>query len=707
MNIKIPISDALRNGEELFEKAFQNSPIGMALISPEGTWLMVNASICSIVGYPESELLNKTFQDITHPDDLDAELNYVHQMLSGEISTHTMEKRYYHKEGSIVWVLLAVALIKDDAGVPLYFISQIQDITKNKSAELHSDRQLLFTKALNEIAEVIIFEDNPEDILESANRIIGETLKLDRALIYDISFMDNHITGLCEWLSQNHPDIAPTKDRYPLEMFLTPFTEIKRTRKFLESHSDAVNKHFIEDGSGKILHEQMKIKSLIWYPFAFDEHGYYVFTLNQIMGKRLWAQDEIGFLESVAKQISMALIKIKLLKERKLAEAEKNRLELRLGKSQKMEAMGQLAGGISHDFNNLLTVINGYSQMLLMNPKLPDNIRQSIEAIEQSGEQAAGLTRQLLMFSRHHPIEPKVVNLNSIVSGMEKMLHRLIRENVIITINIAPNLWQIKADAGSIEQVIMNLVVNASDAMPDGGRLTVEVENVNIDGLGSLAHLQDVTPGLYVMLSVSDTGCGMDDKVREHIFEPFFTTKEIGKGTGLGLATVYGIIKQSNAHIDVQSEPGKGAVFQLYFPKIKSECNTDENMNEVTSFPGGTETILITEDEDNIRLMLKDFLQSIGYTVLTACNGKEALELAESHKGKIHLLLTDIVMPGMNGFELAKHLRDSYPEIELLFMSGYAKPTDTHKMMDITDNLIDKPIAIHALAVKLRKILGK
>jgi PAS domain S-box-containing protein len=390
--------------------------------------------------------------------------------------------------------------------------------------------------------------------------------------------------------------------------------------------------------------------------------------------------------------------------ERKLAEKEKANLELQLRESQKMQAVGQLAGGISHDFNNLLSVINGYAQMLLKSD-VKSSTRPALEEILRAGERASLLTRQLLVFSRRQTADAKIVDLDSIISGMEKMLRRLIREDIDVKRNTGAVIWQIMADPGNIEQVIMNLFINASDAMQDGGTLTVETRNVKIDDTNCDAHPPGIKSGSYVMLSVSDTGCGMDDKIMEHIFEPFFTTKEVGKGTGLGLATVYGIVKQGNGYIDAQSELGKGTRFRIYFPQASGEAFSKEKQKEVAITPHGSETILLAEDEDCIRLMLKDFLKSIGYTVISACNGKEALEFAKNHKEPVHLLLTDVVMPGMNGFELAKQVKEFLPETKILFMSGYAKPTDTHKMMRINDNLIQKPIVLHALAVKLREIL--
>ncbi len=389
----------------------------------------------------------------------------------------------------------------------------------------------------------------------------------------------------------------------------------------------------------------------------------------------------------------------------RLAQEEKANLELQLRESHKMDAVGQLAGGISHDFNNLLSIINGYAQILLIDPDLKAETRMNLKEMLRSGERAASLTRQLLLFSRRQIEEPKIIDLDSIISEMEKMLRRIIRENIIVRRNIGPALWNIKADPGNIEQVIMNLVINASDAMPDGGTLTIETGNIDIDETNRVSHHPEIKLGHYVMLSVTDTGCGMDAKVMEHIFEPFFTTKEIGKGTGLGLATVYGIIKQSNAHINVQSELGKGTKFWIYFPQSGNEGPADEMQQAKAGIPRGAETILLVDDEDIVRNMLENFLGSIGYTVISVCNGEEALKIAENHKKPIHVLLTDIVMPGMNGFELAKKIKASLPEIKLLYMSGYNKPTDTNQMTGTNKNFINKPICIYTIANKLREIL--
>ncbi|MEI6422936.1 MAG: ATP-binding protein, partial [Lentisphaerota bacterium] len=300
----------------------------------------------------------------------------------------------------------------------------------------------------------------------------------------------------------------------------------------------------------------------------------------------------------------------------------------------------------------------------------------------------------------------KTIDLDATISDLNEMLRRIVPSKICMEIIPHPDLWKIKADPGNIEQIMMNLVSNAADAMPTGGKLTVKTENVKIDEPKRLLDHSDIKPGAYVVLSVNDTGCGMDASVKEHIFEPFFTTKEVGKGAGLGLATVYGIVKQSNAHIDVQSEPGKGAKSLIYFPKFVNENTADDATDDMENMPRGSETILLAEDEDSMRDMLQAFLHLIGYAVIAASNGEEALELAGNHKGQIHILLTDIVMPKMNGFQLAKHAEELFPGIKLLFMSSYARPADSDNRMDISDNFIEKPINMHALAVKIHKILG-
>jgi two-component system cell cycle sensor histidine kinase/response regulator CckA len=385
---------------------------------------------------------------------------------------------------------------------------------------------------------------------------------------------------------------------------------------------------------------------------------------------------------------------------------EQLQLQAQLSHSQKMEAMGQLSGGVAHDFNNLLSIINGYAQILLSDPELKAAARSQLQEILRAGESASSLTRQLLLFSRRQLVEPQVIDLNKIVSDMSRMLKRLVRENISITMENCPDLWLINADPGQMEQVIMNLAVNARDAMPDGGDLTVKTENVKLETGNRFVHDTGIIPGYYVMLSIGDTGCGMSDEVQEHIFEPFFTTKEEGKGTGLGLATVYGIVKQSNGYIDVQSGVGKGTTFKIYLPRHL--CKEEQMLNEDVGkcVANGFETILLVEDNSALLNMTACVLESFGYRVLPARNSDEAVLLAKENADGIQLLLTDVIMPGLNGPELAKKLLSLYPNLKCMFVSGYTSSIIAQYGVDEGDvNFIQKPFSGNVLAEKVRKVL--
>lgn len=382
---------------------------------------------------------------------------------------------------------------------------------------------------------------------------------------------------------------------------------------------------------------------------------------------------------------------------------ERRMLEKQLQQAQKMEAVGHLAGGVAHDFNNLLGVILGYSELLLGNQAVQGAAQNQLLEIKKAGERAANLTRQLLAFSRKQITEPVVLDLNSLIADMSKLLRRLIGEDIELVTALAPNLGRVKADHGQIEQVVMNLAVNARDAMPRGGRLTIETANVDLDAEYARKHVT-VQPGPYVLLAVSDTGVGMDEATLARIFEPFFTTKEAGKGTGLGLATVYGIVKQSGGNIWVYSEPGRGTTFKIYLPRVNLPVASPRAL-ENSAAPGGHETLLVVEDAEAMRKMSCEFLASRGYTVLEAKNGADALALAEKHP-HIHMLIADLVMPGMNGRELAQQLCVRNPQVRVLYVSGYTG--DAVVRMGILEGaaaFLQKPFTLHALACKVREIL--
>ena len=397
------------------------------------------------------------------------------------------------------------------------------------------------------------------------------------------------------------------------------------------------------------------------------------------------------------------LVFVRDITERKRAEDEKAKLENQLRQAQKMEAVGQLAGGVAHDFNNLLQVINGYTQLMLLTSSADAATKNQMEEVKKAGDRAANLTRQLLTFSRRQLQQASILDLNAIVADMQKMLRRLIRENIVMQTVSAPSLKRIKADPGQIEQVIMNLVVNARDAMSGEGKLTISTNNVELDETYARSRPNEVRAGSYVMLAVSDTGCGMDEKVMAHMFEPFLTTKEQGQGTGLGLATVYGIVKQSGGFIDVESNIGEGTTFRVYLPQVLEKDLTLEEGLATSSMPRGTETVLLVEDLENVRSLVMVMLQSIGYTVLSASHGIEALEIARHHRKTIHLLLTDVVMPGISGLDLAKRMSALCPGMKTLFMSGYVDDAIIRDAMK--DCYIQKPIAMGDLSRKVREVL--
>lgn len=384
---------------------------------------------------------------------------------------------------------------------------------------------------------------------------------------------------------------------------------------------------------------------------------------------------------------------------------ERKQLEEQLRQSQKMEAIGQLAGGVAHDFNNLLTAINGYSSLALQRLEDSHPVKPYLEEVKKAGDRAANLTRQLLAFGRKQILQPLALNLNGVVSDMSKLLRRLIGEDIELTAKLDADVGRVMADPGQIEQVLVNLIVNARDAMPRGGNLTIETKNAELDKEYGSKHV-GVAPGSYVMLAVSDTGIGMSEETRKRIFEPFFTTKEKGKGTGLGLSTVYGIVKQSGGNIWVYSEPGKGTTFKVYLPRAESKARESKEKIAEAAPHGGSETVLLVEDEEVVRGLARRILEQAGYTVVEASKSAEALRFCEEHAEEVDLLLTDVVMPEMSGKELADRLKSQRPDLKMLFMSGYTDEAIVHHgVLDSSVEFIQKPFTPAGLVKKVRDVL--
>ncbi|HEY5956404.1 MAG TPA: ATP-binding protein [Polyangiaceae bacterium] len=445
-----------------------------------------------------------------------------------------------------------------------------------------------------------------------------------------------------------------------------------------------------------------------------------------------WAQErmptaeELELLQALADSTSVALENVRLygeleatirertaaleaaryeLEERKRAQAELARTETQLRHAQKMEAIGRLAGGIAHDFNNLLSVVLSYSSMTLAELNPNDPMRGDIEQIQRAGERGALLTRQLLAMSRQQVFEPQMLDLNEVVRGMERMVRRLLGEDVRFESRLGKRA-QVFADQGQIEQVLMNLIINARDAMPRGGCITVETTDVHLNGDYSAAHI-GVEVGDYVMVAVSDTGIGMDSETQSRIFEPFFTTKDKTKGTGLGLSTVYGIVRQCGGHVWVYSELGQGTTFKLYFPRRAANVSLPQRRPVDIEQLTGTETVLLVEDDDQVRDAAKGILYRSGYNVLAVSNAGEALLLCEQFSGTIHMLVTDVVMPMMNGAQLATRLVQTRPNMKVLCMSGYTdEAVLSHGFIDSKFAFLQKPITPESLLVKVRQVFG-
>jgi two-component system cell cycle sensor histidine kinase/response regulator CckA len=475
------------------------------------------------------------------------------------------------------------------------------------------------------------------------------------------------------------------------------------TLRFLQVNDAAVNQY----GYSREEFESMNVADIC----HAAEYGHFLESLRQLKSRSRYkmlskhvAKDGHAIeAELIAHQLDYNGRAVHLVVAQDIG--ERHQLEEQLRQAQKMEAVGRLAGGVAHDFNNLLMVIKGHTE-LLMNVLPPsDAAARKIEQIDRAADRATSLTRQLLAFSRMQVLQPRVLNLNTVVEDMGKLIQRLIGEDLELVLRLSPELGAIRADASQVEQIIMNLAVNSRDAMPHGGRLLIETSNAELDRNYSNAR-PVVTPGPYVLLAVSDSGMGMDQETQARIFEPFFTTKEQGKGTGLGLSTVYGVVKQSGGFIWVYSEVGKGTCFKIYLPRVDQPVEGIGAKPPRAEAPRGTETVLLAEDEQDVRELAREFLESGGYTVIEATNGQDALRLAARHEGQIDLLVTDMVMPGMSGQHLAARLQQEHAGLAVIYMSGYsehAATESTHSTLNAT--LLTKPFSRNAILRTVRESL--
>jgi two-component system cell cycle sensor histidine kinase/response regulator CckA len=587
----------------------------------------------------------------------DEELTNIERISRGE-RIDFFETLRQRKDRRVIQVAVAVSPIKDAAGrivgvshIARAFLDrsrsevEFQEKQKTLLADLQAS-EVRYRRLFEAAQDGVLLLDAETGIIVDVNPFLGELLELSR----------DELVGKSLW------EIGPLKDII----------------------------------ASRLAFQELKDKGYIRY-----EH----LPLETVKGKAV----HVEFVSNVYVSGGEKVIQcnIRDITERHRTEQALRKTETRLRHSQKMEAFGQLAAGVAHDFNNLLTVINGYAEILMGQLSKDSPHQAELDEIAKAGQRASLLTRQLLAFSRKQILEPRVLSLNRVATDMENMLRRVIGEDIELVNVMGPDPWPIRADPGQMEQVILNLAVNSRDAMPRGGKLTIETSNVELDEKFAGLH-PPIRSGPHVLLSVSDTGCGMSKETQDRLFEPFFTTKGQGMGTGLGLATVYGIVKQSGGSIWVYSEPGQGSTFKIYLPRVDGPVDDSRPMKPASNIPRGHETILLAEDEAPVRKLARHILEMNGYSVLEASSGTEAIELSAGHSGDIHLLLSDMVMPGMSGAELSVHLSQLRPAMRTLFLSGYPNEAIArHGHLRPGSAFLQKPYTPSELALKIRAVIDE
>jgi len=647
------VAEALQVSEEKFRRLLEGAPDAIITTNSEGQIVFVNEQVEKLFGYTRDELLGQTVE-LLLPENLRQQ--HVADRASYTAAPHTRTRPMARnlnlygrrKDGSSFPVEISLSHMSAAEGLEV--ISIITDITKRKQAE--EDRRKAADELQQREQEYRSIVENVPDVVWRADAEGNITfVSSNVGRIFGYTAEEIYALGEKFWPGRIHPE-----DR---ERVFQAYQLL-----FSENHK-------------------------------FDEE----YRIQRQDGHWIWAHDRAirSYLKEgkrVADGIFTDLTEWRSLQEQ-------------FQQAQKMESVGRLAGGIAHDFNNLVTIITGYSQVVQDRLADDDPLRPKVDEIRKAGDRAAALTRQLLAFSRRQVLQPQVLDLNDLVTGMESMLRPLLGEHIELTFHRKEGVGQVKADHGQLEQVIMNLAVNARDAMPQGGKLMIELANADLNESYAQQHIA-VSPGHYVMLAVSDTGCGMDAETKRQIFEPFFTTKEQGKGTGLGLSTVYGIVKQSGGNIWVYSEPGKGTAFKVYLPRVLEPTEVVQSVQAPAEMSRGSETILVVEDEPALREFIVEVLKERGYAVLEAEGPKYALSIGNTHPQPIHLLLTDMIMPEIGGRELAKQLTKLHPETVVLYMSGYTDDTITLQgLLEADSAFLQKPFAPKQLTAKVRDVLDQ
>jgi two-component system, cell cycle sensor histidine kinase and response regulator CckA len=646
--------DALREKTEELDRIFNLSLDLLCIADTDGRFLRLNPAWEEMLGYPIEELEGRMFIDFVHPDDVAATERVAADFAAGR-SVIDFTNRYRCRDGTYKWIEWRS---KPYQNTLIY--AAARDITQRKRSEAalrESERRL---------SEIIDFLPDATFAIDRDGKVIAWNRAIEEML--GVKSEDMMGKGNYEYSLPLYGIRRPML----IDLIFAPAKEIEATYHSIK-----------REGAVLVAEAAVFLRGR---------------RLN-LWGKAVPLYDNRG-------NIIGAIEAIRDITELKQAEEERAKLTEQLFQSQKMETVGLLAGGMAHDFNNLLTPILGYSEIMMLNLPAEDGNRARLQQIKLSAERAKELIQRLLAFSRKQMLELKTVDPGNIIRELEQVLHRTIRENILIKTVLAPSLGLVHADKGQIEQVLLNLAINAQDAMPQGGTLTIESKNIDLDESYTSAHLE-VAPGPYVMISVSDDGMGMDEETLNHIFEPFFTTKELGRGTGLGLASVYGIVKQHAGSISVYSEKNHGSVFKIFLPRVmEQEKKHEKHMLPSGEIEHGRETVLVVEDDEMVRTLAQKMLEDLGYQVLVAKDVDHCVEIAKQYSGGIHLLLTDVIMPKLNGRELYEQLKRDRPDLKVLFMSGYSQNVIGDRgVLDEDTNFLQKPFTVSDLSQKVRKII--
>ncbi len=638
--------EELSRSRELYRVVVENSHDMVAVLDPMGRFVFASPSYEQVLGYSPDELVGVSPISLVHPGDVQRASDALRQVVTSQ-NAAVVELRMRHKRGNWVFVEGTTTSVLHEDGQLRSILMSFRDISERRIAEEELREAEARYRLLVEQLPLVTYISVPG----TSRRWVYLSPQLEEMLGYKASDWTSDFNN---YLQAIHPD-----DR-----------------------ARTTSERAAATGKGRIAIEYRLIAADGRTVWVRDD----AVVVRDLSGKPLYVQ---GYLLDISAE--------------RQAEAERRQLEAQLLHSQKMEAIGRLAGGIAHDFNNLLTAITGYSELIISELEPDSSLSRDAEEIKNAAEQAAAMTQQLLAFSRRQVLQPALLNPNEVIEHMEKLLRRLIGEHIELVTELSEDVDSIRSDRSQIEQVMMNLVVNARDAMPDGGRIMIETGNVEVD-TGRAAAL-GLEPGRYVMASVADSGSGMDDETMTHIFEPFFTTKGQGEGTGLGLATVHGIVEQSNGAIQVTSNVGEGSEFRVYLPVAVGGVAADRQPMP-SGETHGTETLLLVEDEETVRQLVARVLRELGYDVHEKSSGEEALSFSTSFAKPIDLLLTDVVMPGMNGRELAELLTVSRPSTKVLFMSGYTEEAIVHHGVPVGEaTFIGKPFTPQELARKVRSVL--